>query len=313
MFLRLSALSTGYAIPQADFDAKVHSVFSHAANLQPANSDLLLTLVVAGETDLPQGIRLDTPEGFSFEPLRVGAGVFCRQNNLFFENSAWEVDFSQARHWQCNLPEMRIDITNSAVAQAWKCVWQALNAHQVRQEAELVTQALLRAGGAAQSATSRRAGEAIRDLTGATRRCQLDQSALTRLIGLGTGLTPGGDDFLVGFLAGLWCTVRDSVERRQFLARLGQEVIRLSTQTNVISRTYLYHAGQGQVSRRLEALAGAISRLESPEKLQTVAAAAMQSGHTSGMEAVTGLLFGLAGWEAADNLMENHNLVSYDL
>ncbi len=70
--MRLTALSTGYAIPYIDFNATIHSVFRTAVNLRPANEDLLLTLVVASEADLPQGIRLDSPDGFSFEPLRAG-------------------------------------------------------------------------------------------------------------------------------------------------------------------------------------------------------------------------------------------------
>jgi hypothetical protein len=123
---------------------------------------------------------------------------------------------------------------------------------------------------------------------------------LKALIGLGTGLTPSGDDFLVGYLVGLWCTVRDTEERRQFVSNLGKAVIRLSRRTNDISRTYLYHAAHGQVSSRLEALAGAICRAENLEHLLAAAESAMQTGHTSGMDAVTGLLVGLAAWETLD-------------
>jgi hypothetical protein len=297
-FMRLNALSTGYAIPHTDFFATIHSVFHTAANLQPVNGDLLFTLVVAGEAELPQGIRLDTPSGFSFEQLRAGSEVSCRDSTLVFESSALVVEFHQARRWQCDLPALGTDLTNPTVAQAWKYVWQSLNERQVRLGAEIVAQALLRSDGMAQSAISRRAGEAIRALTDATRKYQLDDlSILTRLIGLGTGLTPCGDDYLVGYLTGLWCTVRDSIARRQFVSKLGQAVIHLSGQTTDISRTYLYHAAHGQVSIRLDALAGGISRPESLGQLLLVAESAMQSGHTSGMDCVTGLLFGLATWE----------------
>jgi hypothetical protein len=303
MFMRLKAISSGYAIPYTEFDATLHSVFRDAVNLRPANSDLLLTLVIAGEADLPQGIRLDTPAGFSFEQLSAGSEVFCRDSTLVFENSVLAVEFSQARRWQCDLPALGTDLTNPVVADAWKCVWQLLNERQVRLGAEIVAQALLRSDGMAQSAITRRMGEAIRVLAGGTRKCQLDApSALTRLIGLGSGLTPCGDDFLVGYLAGLWSAVRDSAERRLLVAKLGQEVIHLSGQTNDISRTYLYHAAQGQVSSRLEALAGAISRSESPGQLLLLAESALQSGHTSGMDALTGLLFGLAAWDGETTL-----------
>ena len=63
----LNALSIGYAIPRADFDAAVHSVFKSALNLRLASGGKLLTLVASSEADLPQGIRVDTPDDFSFE------------------------------------------------------------------------------------------------------------------------------------------------------------------------------------------------------------------------------------------------------
>jgi hypothetical protein len=53
----------------------------------------------------------------------------------------------------------------------------------------------------------------------------------------------------------------------------------------------------GQVSSRLDTLARAISRPESSGQLLAAAESVMQSGHTSGIEAVMGLLLGLAAWE----------------
>jgi hypothetical protein len=297
-FMHLNALSTGYAIPHTDFNATIHSVFLTAVNLRPFKGYLLLTLVAAGEADLPQGIRLDTPAGFSFEQLRPGSNVSCRDSTLVFENLALVVEIHQARHWQCDLPALNTDLSSPPVADAWNCAWKSLNERQTRLGAEIIAQALPGSDGMAQSVLSWRVGEAIRDLINATRSYQLeDFSPLTRLIGLGTGLTPCGDDFLVGYLAGLWCTVRDSIKHRQFVSELGRAVIHLSGKTNDISRTYLYHAARGQVSSRLDALAGAISRPESPGQLLPVAESAMQSGQTSGMDAVTGLLLGLAAWE----------------
>jgi len=86
---------------------------------------------------------------------------------------------------------------------AWKCVWQSLSECQVRLGAEIAAQSLLVTGGITKSAISRRAGEAISILIETTRGFKFnDLSALTQLIGLGNGLTPCGDDFLVGYLAG---------------------------------------------------------------------------------------------------------------
>lgn len=147
---------------------------------------------------------------------------------------------------------------------------------------------------------------AIRDLIDATRLYNLTVThVLERLIGLGVGLTPSCDDLLVGYLVGLWCTAQGRSERVQFILGLGEEVLRLSSQTNDISRTYLYHATRGQVSSLLAVLAGSISQGDDSDHLIELAEAAMWVGHVSGIAAVFGVLFGLAAWDGEYLLMHS--------
>ena len=292
MFLK--AISIGDAVPHADFDAAVHSVFRSAVNLSPAKESNLLTLVASSEADLPQGIRVDTPEDFSFESgaLRAGEPAACRDELL--RVGSLTIDLRGARRWTCDLPSLRADLANPAVATAWRSVWDALNKRQIQLNAEIIAQDLFRSDETIRAGAPRKAGAAMRGLLDATRRTDPAASAAVRpLIGLGTGLTPSGDDLLVGYLAGLWCAVQDRRERALFLSSLGEAVIRLSRQTNAISRAYLTHATRGQVSSRLANLAEAICRGEDSERLLAAAELAMQVGHTSGMDAVTGLLVGL--------------------
>ncbi len=294
----LEAISVGYVVPRADFDARVHSVFQSAANLRPARESRLLTLLAASQADLPQGIRLEAPQGFSFERLNVSEQVTGRDGLLRFESSSLTIELRGASRWKCDLPSLDADMTVPAVAAAWECVGQALNKRQMLMGSESLAGDLFRPDETVRAGLPRQVGETMRDLVAATRRYDLTAaSAVGVLIGLGPGLTPGGDDLLVGYLAGLWCTVRDRSERSQYISALGKAVIRLSRRTNDISRTYLYHAAHGQVSSRLAALAEAICRGENPDSLLAAAEAAMRVGHTSGMEAVAGLLIGLSAWD----------------
>jgi len=292
MYLR--AISIGYAVPDGNFAASVHSVFRSALNLRLEDNHLL-TLIAPGEGDLPQGIRLDAPEDFSFEAFQVGEPGVCKASILSFERSSLTVQLSGARRWKCDLPAQAGRTGSPTCLPAWwNLVWTALNARQRLSKAEIIADELLdespRAG------VPHRAGKAMRELVEATRQYDLKPSAVEALIGLGSGLTPSGDDLLVGYLAGLWCTVQDKDERTRFVLKLGKNIIDLSSRTNDISRTYLYHAAQGQVSSRLADLAEAICRGEKPERLSEVGEAAMKVGHTSGMDAVTGLLIGLGTW-----------------
>jgi hypothetical protein len=299
----LSALTIGCAVPQPSFDAIIHSVFQSAANLRLAKSVKLLTLVVSGEADLPQGIRLDTTTDFSFTGFHVGGPATCQNGILRIEGISLTVDLTQARIWECDLPALKTDLTDPAVKAAWQTIWQALNQRQRNNAADIVAEDLVgRVGNPTYTDVPQKVAECVQALLQATRKFDLaDVSPIRELIGLGSGLTPAGDDLLAGYLAGLWCVTGGKPECREFVSGLGRKIVRLSRRTNDISRTYLYHAARGQVSSRLAALAEAISRGESGELLLTIAEDAMRVGHTSGMDAVTGMLLGLAIWEL-DNI-----------
>ncbi len=139
-----------------------------------------------------------------------------------------------------------------------------------------------------------------RDLSIAARQADaLSAAAIaTDMIGLGPGLTPAGDDYLVGFMAGLWSSAGMQMERQNIIASLGRGITRQAQKTNDISRTYLVHAARGQVSSRLADLAEAIQRGEGSNRLSGIAQAAIQVGHTSGIESAAGLLAGLSVWAA---------------
>src|SRR5688572_9359016 len=126
----LPAISMGYAVPVENFDATVHSAFHSALNLRLIEEGGLLTLVTSSEGDLPRGIRLETPEGFSFEKFRTGETVVCRDGILNFENSSLTVELNGARRWKCDLPALKFSPTNPAASAAWSLVWNALNKRQ---------------------------------------------------------------------------------------------------------------------------------------------------------------------------------------
>jgi hypothetical protein len=287
--MNLEAICMGYAVPHVGFEAEVHSAFASAANLLLMRGGRLLTLVGVEEADLPQGIRVDTPQGFSFEGLRIRERVSYREGILRWEQAALTIDLRRARRWKCDLPGLAANLKNPPTLAAWQSVTRAL------EERRMLAGMGLPAGHAA---GERRMDENISELEAATRRYDLTAAnkAAAALVGLGSGLTPGGDDLLVGYLAGSWCAAGERPERLQFVNDLGKAIVRLSRGTNDISRTYLAHAARGQVSSKLAALAEAICRGERQECLLETADAAMRVGHSSGMEAVRGLLAGMVAW-----------------
>lgn len=106
-------------------------------------------------------------------------------------------------------------------------------------------------------------------------------STLVRLIGLGTGLTPSGDDFLCGVLAGFALTDKmDSI----FSLSLRTEIEKHLCDTNDISRAFLICALNGQYSLPVNALFKEPSIDEITDSFQKI-------GHSSGIDTLCGIFY----------------------
>jgi hypothetical protein len=119
-------------------------------------------------------------------------------------------------------------------------------------------------------------------------RAQLALGA-NRLAGLGPGLTPAGDDFLVGWMAGLWL----------FGTGAGLPVVELcalvaaeaAPRTTRLSAAWLCHAAAGRFGELWHGFAAACA--EGGDGLRAAAGRIRDTGATSGSDALAGLLWGL--------------------
>lgn len=107
---------------------------------------------------------------------------------------------------------------------------------------------------------------------------------LSRLLGLGIGLTPSGDDFLCGVLAGLFLSGKNTHPLTGFLKT---EIREHLTDTIDISAAFLACALEKQFSLPVNRLC----TLPSPEEIRTQFQAI---GHSSGMDTLCGILFSLS-------------------
>jgi hypothetical protein len=111
-------------------------------------------------------------------------------------------------------------------------------------------------------------------------------------------LTPAGDDFLVGLLAGLDALVLGEPARLHFRDALAATVVSLAGRTTSISAHCLRLAAGGHVGEPLLGLRDALTTEPRAHVADEALHAALAIGATSGADAVTGLLAGLAGWVA---------------
>ena len=303
--MRLNALSAGVEAPTMCFSGVIHSIFQHACNVS-LESDTLLTLVSSEKGNLSQGIRLGTPPTFTFlNQVRLGQPFACRGGILRISESELSIDLRTARLWHIDLKRLRVDLCQRDTAQAWAVAWLELEKHRRGNGIFAMIAAIpVPRQSPVTSPKGRALGERVAQtvsaLLAATRTFQLDDAinAIKPLIGLGLGLTPSGDDFIVGFLAGLWSTVGSDSSRLRFMSSLGAWLSQAATGTNAISRTYIKSAVNGNVSEPIAILAQRFGQAESLDSVREATRTALQVGNTSGTDGVLGLLLGCIAWAA---------------
>ncbi len=298
----LHAVSLGPAVPPGEFEGAVHSVFQRAVNLRCVQADVLLTVLLSGEADLPQGIRVDASAGDTFAGLAAGDRAVCLGGELTLGNSLL-IDLRGGREWKCKLAYLRADMAKPEVARAWLCAWRVLAKRAQQSESIRLGETGRISPSNHQNLLSQQVNLAVRGLLKATASC--DSSAVASvegLIGLGPGLTPAGDDLLVGYLTGLSCATWQKSERLDILEAVAYHVVHGSARTNDISRTYLLLAARGLVASPLVGLAALICEGGSADAVRQRAEGAMRFGHSSGWWMVQGLLLGLAVWDGAQLL-----------
>ncbi len=276
----LRALTTGPRMATHAFAGSVHSVFSRSCNIT-ADDGRMFALLSAEHGNVPHGARLHTPADFVFSgALRVGDRCACNSGMLRFHAAGLAVQLKGARRWRARLDHLAADLSRPRVATALQVTRQTLQQHVVDQPRPLD-----------HSLEAHRA--ALRQAVGAVEQREM-KAAIGRLIGCGAGLTPAGDDVLIGFLAGLRALAGEDTKRRALLMFVSALIRNAAHATNSISRAYLLHACDGVFAEPLTLLAASIAAGDPPPRVAAAAGAALAIGATSGADGVRGLLDALA-------------------
>jgi hypothetical protein len=109
------------------------------------------------------------------------------------------------------------------------------------------------------------------------------------LLGAGTGLTPSGDDFIAGFVTGLYFLHGPRAAGARPILRA---VLRGADRTNVVSRAVLLFSCRGRVYERTKTLLLALAG-GSAEEVEHGTLSLMETGHASGADFAYGLLCSL--------------------
>ena len=273
----LAVDTVGYAVPRTDFSGRVHSVFARACNI--ARHDTLLTLVSCGAGNGPATLRLSRAASRDLRDLfNVGERVHGRQGCL--RTARVELTLQHARIWWPAEPGPGLP-------------WPQVDAHCRRARAKLARRRRLH--GSVIDDEGARVVSALRDACRALDR-ERAVPQVDRLVGWGEGLTPAGDDFLIGLIAGLAARVQGDERRRRFHDALVSAIAERTHRTTPIAAHYLRLAAGGHYTEPLIRARNAMLGEGDSDVVDAALDDALAVGATSGADSVSGLLAGLRSW-----------------
>ena len=109
------------------------------------------------------------------------------------------------------------------------------------------------------------------------------RKAAKALAGLGPGLTPAGDDLLLGVMHGLWATRPDAAHFTDAIARAA------TPRTHVLSAAWLTAGASGEAAEPWHSLVAALAAHDG-QLLEGSVMRILPTGHTSGADALAGFL-----------------------
>ena len=286
---RLAAPAARRALEQAS-TWTVLQVHAEACNLGDA-SDQVVALVTPAVGAGPFSIVVELPQasgGFA-DHVTIGTTAEQRADSLVFRDLRVQLESAQVWQprpaWEAlrasgSLPRRLDELAALLASQAPPgSLADGLNAmlgDRVLENAEqgdLGRMALARAVKAGRKLIR---GLVAADLTTAS-------AAAGELAGLGAGLTPAGDDFLVGAMLALWSGADSSQVRRACQTLLDAA----GPKTNRLSRAWMRAAADGEAAEAWHGLVRAVIQGEA-KAVRRAGQQIIRQGHTSGADALTG-------------------------
>jgi hypothetical protein len=273
----LSVDRVGYLVPAGDFVGVVHSVFARACNI--SWRDLLLTLVAPGLGDGPT-------------TLRLGHGFPADLRHLFRpgDRVRSQAGSSPSRGMALHLADATV-WRPAPLRPLLPAAGTAANMH-------LACNALIRHRRTYSSVIDREGGVVLAGLAQACHELDIEGALphLDRLVGWGEGLTPAGDDVLVGWCAALRALAGDCTNRRHFRHAFSAAILSRAHRTTPIAAHYLRLAARGHFNADVTRLHDVLLCGQDIGSVAGALDAALDVGATSGADMVAGMIAGLAAW-----------------
>ena len=279
---------------------RVHSVFRRACNIE-TDAGELITLLAGELGNLPHGIRLAGSVASFATWLSEGQAAILEEGMLRVPDAGLTLNLSGAAIWCGTVSAPSVETLHADlagpdagnIAAALRELRATLLAHAPERGIAPQLRDARNARSLLDRAFAARLTNTLPGMAYATRKRDADAIAAlaARLVGLGEGLTPSGDDFLVGYLAALWSRADREQGIDTLLRKLKAPLDEIFSQTHAISRQMLSDALQGRFA---ESLVDVVRALSGSGHVVDTTMQALRSGHSSGADTLCGLLFGIS-------------------
>jgi len=269
-------------LQRTTFHGYVHSVFDRTINVECSENGELYTLACQHLDNAPNTMLIDM-DRFSELAIKVNDIVYADQRIVHIGDQL-SIAMDQVTTWECQLPFFPNDIesvinhlafTKEIIEQCGKCggmkpdlttssIFEQETSRLLSVRSLMLQEALL----------EHRVSDALRHVAG--------------LIGLGPGLTPSGDDFLVGLLS----TFNMENSPGRIYQGFGEKIVDVArTLTNEISYTALKQASKGRVRESITRLLHSITCGKQEELILSLDKV-LNIGSSSGTDIVYGIISG---------------------
>ena len=252
---------------------RILSLHRRVCNLTNAQGDMI-ALVHPSIGNGPLHIVLAQP--VSFATLEAGEPTQWWGNSLQFER--FTIDLAQATAWDPALPQAGTSIS----PEAWNCLREHVRQMDLPDAPDQTD---------LDAAVTERTQQAADHLLAGLHNARTSDivRGTELLAGLGVGLTPAGDDFLLGFMARIWLEptlLPPDWTASDLCQRIAQTA---GPRTTCLSRTWLDYAARGQFAEPWHDLVAALALFDQ-SSIYHATNRILNTGATSGRDALTGCL-----------------------
>ena len=242
----------------------------------------------AGQSMMPNGVAINTFRPSEHVTFKTGQRLECNGQRIVFRHSGI-IHIEDARSWSGKVAFREQNVSKEQLHKRWKLLAEKIRVALPQVLAQLAWHPWFKSGPLCTATTAK----TIMSLAGHPAPHSDSANLLMHMFGLGPGLTPSGDDFVIGYLAACYSFggQHAQVKIQEIDQRIQSSLQFLTTR---ISCHYLTKALCGEFVESLVSLLSSFINSNEYKYINDISQVISKHGHSSGLDCCIGVLVGSA-------------------